>query len=177
MPTPLTRVKIALVVKLQRKKLLGYAMKVCRNRTDAEDLIQESVKNMLEAMDGIRATDEASILSYLFMSMRNNFLTRCRKQLHEVLGDGPRLVEEELEDPGIEMERWRLVDDDILREAAEQLSDLERQAYTLRGEGLSYEAIAGVLHLKPGTVGKLLFNARGKMGQACRELLRRKLRH
>lgn len=177
MPKPLTRVKVALVVQLQRKRLIGYALKVCRDKSEAEDLFQESVTDMLENIDGIRATEEIAIVAYLCVAMRNNFVSRVRKQLHEVLGDGPHLVEAEQEDPVTEMERWRLLDDETLVEAARVLSDLEREAWRLRRDDLSYAEIADVLHLKRGTVGKLLFNARAKMSEACRELLRRKLRH
>lgn len=65
----------------------------------------------------------------------------------------------------------RAVDPDLAAEAwsePDPLTDRERQALRLAGEGLSNAAIAAQLHLSEGTVRNYLSEAAGKLGAANR---------
>ena len=58
--------------------LYGYAMAITRNRTDAEDLVQETYLRAIPRMRSLRP--ESNLKSWLFTILRNIHLNQLRKQ-------------------------------------------------------------------------------------------------
>ena len=56
----------------------GYAMAITRNRTDAEDLVQETYLRAIPRMGSLRP--ESNLKSWLFTILRNIHLNQLRKQ-------------------------------------------------------------------------------------------------
>src|SRR5258708_10224876 len=65
--------------------LYGYAMVLTRNRTDAEDLVQETYLRALAAMEKLRAN--SNIQGWLFTILRNVWLNQLRqwRNRHQVV--------------------------------------------------------------------------------------------
>ena len=72
----------------------------------------------------------------------------------------PALVEPEVELLDSQVERWRAITDEALRQAEESLRPKVREAYLLRRSGKSYGEIANRMNTSIGTVGSWISEAR-----------------
>lgn len=154
--------------------LYGAAMRLARNRADAEDLVAETVVKALSNCDSLK--DRRCFRAWVFRILNNEFISQCRKR-------GVR-SEVPLSEPGAETDDgfwifdrlhqpfllwWGSAEqaflDQILAEDLDrtlrQLPEVFRVAVVLADvEGLSYQEIADVLGVPIGTVRSRL--ARGR---------------
>jgi RNA polymerase sigma-70 factor (ECF subfamily) len=147
--------------------LYGYAMMLCRNRTEAEDLVQETCLRALRAMERLRP--DSNVKRWLFTILRNLWFNQLRQWRRapkivalESDGTGPVSVADTAKDPhatfvsNIEREQ--------VRNAIQQLSIQHREIIILREyEELSYREIATILECPLGTVMSRLASARSKL--------------
>jgi RNA polymerase sigma-70 factor, ECF subfamily len=147
--------------------LYSYALVLSRNRTEAEDLVQETCLRALRAMERLRPDSNAK--SWLFTILRNIWLNHLRRwrTAPEIValdldGDGQNKAADTAKDPhatyvsNIEQER--------VRAAIQHLSHEFREVIVLREyEELSYQEIATVLECPVGTVMSRLARARSKL--------------
>jgi RNA polymerase sigma-70 factor (ECF subfamily) len=147
--------------------LYRYAMMLCRNRTEAEDLVQETCLRALRAMERLRP--DSNVKRWLFTILRNLWFNQLRqwRRAPEIVefesdGTGPVSVADTGKDPhaiyvnNIEQEQ--------VRNAIQQLSVGHREIIILREyEELSYQEIATVLGCPLGTVMSRLASARSKL--------------
>jgi RNA polymerase sigma-70 factor, ECF subfamily len=151
--------------------LYGYAMALSRNRTEAEDLVQETCLRALRAIDGLRA--RGSVKSWLFTILRNIWLNQVRQRRTT-----PDLIDLDAEENPANEPADRAqdalsgyvnkVEREQVRAAIQQLPLEFREIIILREyEELSYQEIAALLHCPPGTVMSRLARARSRL----RELL------
>ena len=147
--------------------LYGYAMVLTRNRSDAEDLVQETCVRAIPALGSLRP--DSNLKSWLFTILRNVWLNQLRRQRN-----GPRIVELDAEENPPEVAGSITdnphaifvseLDTQRVREAIEQLSTEFREIILLREfEDLSYQEIATLLDCPPGTVMSRLGRARSKL--------------
>jgi DNA-directed RNA polymerase specialized sigma24 family protein len=61
--------------KANRRKLCAYALTLCQNRDDAEDIVQTVVLRMLRRLDSIQPYD---VNSYTLVAIKNLCLTRSK---------------------------------------------------------------------------------------------------
>ncbi|HEX7296096.1 MAG TPA: sigma-70 family RNA polymerase sigma factor [Pyrinomonadaceae bacterium] len=148
--------------------LFGYAMTLTRDRTDAEDLVQETYVRGARAANQLAA--ESNLKSWLFVVMRNAWLNQMRRQ-----NKGPRFIgfeddesfdvaspDEESTNPQVVY--LRKVERTQILAALESLPTPYREVVVLRDiEGLSYQQIASVLDCPAGTVMSRLARAREKL--------------
>jgi RNA polymerase sigma-70 factor (ECF subfamily) len=147
--------------------LYGYAMVLSRNRTEAEDLVQETCLRALRAMDRLRA--DGSVKSWLFTILRNIWLNQLRQRRTtpdaiELDADENRAYEpaDAAQDPYTEY--VNRVEREQVRAAIQQLPLEFREIILLREyEELSYQEIAALLDCPPGTVMSRLARARSKL--------------
>jgi RNA polymerase sigma-70 factor, ECF subfamily len=151
--------------------LFGYAMTLTRDKSEAEDLVQETY---LRAVSSFWQFEPGSNLKgWLFVIMRNAWLNQVRHKQ-----SGPRFVEienaEKVGDNG-EVETatnphvvyLRNLERRQIHEAIENLPDTFREVIVLRDlEGFSYQEIARVLDCPAGTVMSRLGRAREKLRRA-----------
>jgi len=147
--------------------LYGYAMVLSRNRTEAEDLVQETCLRALRAMQRLRP--DSNIKSWLFTILRNIWLNQLRQSRTVPEGldpdtgeDGVNRIVETAKDPHAtyvsNVERGQI------RNAIQQLPLEFREIILLREyEDLSYEQIASLLGCPVGTVMSRLARARSKL--------------
>jgi RNA polymerase sigma-70 factor, ECF subfamily len=147
--------------------LYSYALVLTRNRSEAEDLVQETYVRAIGAVGRLRP--ESNVKSWLFTILRNIWFNqlrqrRTRPQIVEMDVDGSNAgISARAEgDPHShyvsEMERHQV------REAIQQLPLDFREIILLREyEELSYQEIAKILNCPAGTVMSRLARARSKL--------------
>ena len=149
--------------------LYGYALTLTRDKTEAEDLVQETYLRAVRAAN--QPAPEENLKAWLFVVMRNAWLNILRHKHH-----GLRVFEFDDEnaagaasdntyDPHVVY--LRKLEREQVREAIEKLPDAYREIVVLRDiEGFSYQEIATVLNCPAGTVMSRLGRARGKLRDA-----------
>ena len=149
--------------------LYGYAMTLARDKTEAEDLVQETYLRAVRAAN--QPEPDKNLKAWLFVIMRNTWLNIMRHKHH-----GLRIFEFDDESAvGAASDRTydphvvylRKLEQQQVREAIEKLPDAYREIVVLRDiEGFSYHEIATVLNCPAGTVMSRLGRARGKLREA-----------
>jgi RNA polymerase sigma-70 factor (ECF subfamily) len=147
--------------------LYGYAMVLSRDRTEAEDLVQETCVRAIQATESLRP--DSNVKSWLFTILRNIWLNRLRRRrtapkMVELDGDegtAQTAIEPSKDPHALYVSK---VERRLVREAILQLSDAFREIIVLREYGdLSYQEIAGILGCPAGTVMSRLGRARSKL--------------
>jgi RNA polymerase sigma-70 factor, ECF subfamily len=147
--------------------LYGYAMVLSRDRTEAEDLVQETCVRAVQAIESLRPG--SNVKSWLFTILRNIWLNQLRQRRA-----APKIVELDVDESTAELaveaskDPYSLyaskVEREQVREAIQQLSKEFREIIVLREYGeLSYQEIASVLGCPAGTVMSRLGRARSKL--------------
>jgi len=156
--------------------LYGYAMVLSRDRTEAEDLVQETCVRAVKAIESLQPGSNAK--SWLFTILRNIWLNQVRKRRA-----APKIVELDVDEStlGMAVESSKdphalyvsRVERDQVREAIQQLPDEFREIIVLREyEELSYQEIASLLGCPAGTVMSRLGRARSKLRSLLSNTLR-----
>jgi RNA polymerase sigma-70 factor (ECF subfamily) len=154
--------------------LYGYAMTLTRDKTEAEDLVQETYLRAVRAAN--QPETDSNLKAWLFVIMRNAWLNVIRHN-----HNGRRIFDFENDEPepGVATDRMsnphvvylRKLELEQVRDAIEKLPDVYREIVVLRDiEGFSYQEIATVLNCPAGTVMSRLGRAREKL----REVLSRR---
>ena len=148
--------------------LYGFAMTLTRDRTEAEDLVQETYLRAVRAFEKLQP--DSNLKSWLFAIMRNAWLNQRRHQL-----GGPRFIELDAEET--DRNQWldetssnphlvylRKLERDEIVLAIDSLPRAHREIVVLRDiEGFSYQEIANILGCPTGTVMSRLGRARAKL--------------
>jgi len=151
--------------------LYGYALVISRDRTKAEDLVQETCARAIRAKE--RLSEDSNVKSWLFTILRNIWFNQLRQERK-----APKLVELDADEGTAEIaletsegplaSYINKVERERVRRAIEQLPTHFREIILLREyEELSYEEIASLLNRPAGTVMSRLARARSRL----RELL------
>lgn len=148
--------------------LYGFAMSLTRNRTEAEDLVQETYLRAVRAFGQL--LPDSNLKSWMFAIMRNIRLNQLR---HARVG--PSFIEldsEEDEGNGFKDEAAQnpydvyvsKLERQEVRAAIERLPVVYREVVVLRDiEGFSYQEIATILECPAGTVMSRIGRAREKL--------------
>src|SRR5689334_11627868 len=137
--------------------LFATAMRLTRNRADAEDLVQDTVVRALRFRD--RFETGTNLRAWLYTILHNTWRNRIRDTAREATDVDSERIEElaaregpaDVETP--ERMLLRSTMDADLKEALDDLPDAFRQAVWLRDvEEFSYAEIAEMLNIPVGTV-------------------------
>jgi RNA polymerase sigma-70 factor (ECF subfamily) len=147
--------------------LYSYALVLSRNRTEAEDLVQETCLRAIRAMDRLQPHSNAK--SWLFTILRNIWFNQLRqwRTAPEIVeldldGNGPNKAADTGKDPHATY--VSNIEQQQVRTAIQQLPVEFREIIILREyEELSYQEIAAVLECPLGTVMSRLARARAKL--------------
>ena len=140
--------------------LYGFALVLSRDRSAAEDLVQETYLRALSARN--RASVDENLRGWLFTILRNVWRNEVRRRRPEAIESAPALVEAlPASGEGPEQSLARMESDGKLRAAIEDLPEPFREVVILRFvEGFSYRDVADVLGCPAGTVMSRLARAR-----------------
>lgn len=136
--------------------LRRYAMALCRNPDDADDLVQETLKRALVYIkDGRQIRDLRAYLFTVLHNVRVDDAVRARRNGHGVPLD---TVDDELSAAAGQHARHEFRD---FTRALGRLPDEQRTVVLLVGlEGLSYRSVSQVLGIPTGTVMSRLCRGR-----------------
>ncbi|OJT23601.1 hypothetical protein BO221_16500 [Archangium sp. Cb G35] len=148
-----------------RPWLLNKAFHLSKNRTDAEDLVQEAIARFLKALAKVESLPSENLCeAWLITTMTNCFVDQCRRQTTEKQGaQDPTLERMTM---GQESEPKPLSDtisDEDFAVLMKKLSPTLRATVELRAAGLRYHEIAQAQNTTTSTVGKRLSDARKKL--------------
>jgi RNA polymerase sigma-70 factor, ECF subfamily len=142
-------------------QLFRYAMVLSRNRSEADDLVQETYVRALGAVERLRPGSNVKV--WMLTILRNVWRNRLRSQRA-----APRTVELDGEcvatfkDPHAVL--IKNMECELVREAIRQLPDDAREIILLREyEDMSYQEIAELLDCPLGTVMSRLGRARSRL--------------
>jgi RNA polymerase sigma-70 factor (ECF subfamily) len=139
-------------------KLRAFAMSLCRNRDQADDLVQET---LLRSCAKIALFEPGTnMAAWLFTILRNQFYTECRRR---------RIVEpvedhaETLIEAPVQVARTEYAD---LRAALAKLRAEEREVLMLVGaSGFSYGEAARICGCAEGTVKSRVHRGRARLAE------------
>ncbi len=162
------------VVLVHRDCLYRLALRLCRNRTDAEDLVQETLLRAFRRFD--RFTPGTNCVAWLATILRNLFINQVTRRGRVVLVENEGALERaavtregsEHTTPTPEEEYLRsVIDDKRLAEALDCLPDRLCEVLLLADvEGLLHREIAQLCALPIGTVMSRAFRARWLLRKA-----------
>jgi RNA polymerase sigma-70 factor (ECF subfamily) len=151
----------------QLDSLYGFAIALARDRTEAEDLVQETYLRAVRRLD--QFVPGSNLKGWLFTIMRNIWLNQLRH-----VRSGPQFVDldplreeagslvSRMDDPFVSYARK--VEREEVRSAIEDLPSQYRELIVLRDiEGFSYQEIATILGCPAGTVMSRLGRARERL--------------
>ena len=151
--------------------LYGFAMTLSRNRTDAEDLVQEACLRAIKGMTHAAIKSDPKV--WLFTILRNVWINEWRRRANgpEFILLGKSRVDGGPLQPWLSDERERPEDHferDVIsgkiRLAISGLPEMFREVVVLRYfEGFSYRQIASILGCPAGTVMSRLNRARAEL--------------
>lgn len=155
----------------RRSWLLAHAKGVCRNGSDAEDLVQESILRFVQFFEKVPvAPNEKSCEAWLVRALTNLFYDQCRKRKVQEHGARELSLGGEAEAPQPAAQpAFDSITDEHFSQALQSLGPKVRETYALHAAGMKYQDISRKLDVPIGTVAKRLHDAREKL----RELLKR----
>lgn len=139
-----------------------------RNDHDAEDVVQDACVRAFQFFGGFRGGDSRA---WLLKIVRNTCYTwleqNCAREPAVPFGENLQHLPSET--PGPEAALLRRVDDQMLRQAMEELPAEFREVLVLRElEELSYKEISEIAAIPLGTVMSRLARARTRLQQGLR---------
>lgn len=148
--------------------LYRYARWLTRDRSEAEDLVQEAYLKGLRGFGSFVAG--SNIRAWMFRILKNTFLT-SRSGLRAVppvsLDEQPEIAEEIADRETPESNFLQRANADALRRAIENLPPDFREVLLLCDvEGMRYKEIADMLSIPIGTVTSRLLRARQRVRKA-----------
>ena len=158
--------------------LYGAAMRMTRNPTDAEDLVQDTYLRAFRGFAGFK--EGTNLKAWLYRILTNSFINTYRKKQREPqIVDGPEDIDEwylydRLGGRSVEVSAENEVLDQIpdadVKAALESLSENFRLAVLLADvEGFSYKEIAEIMDVPIGTVMSRLHRGRKALEKALWE--------
>jgi RNA polymerase sigma-70 factor, ECF subfamily len=162
--------------------LFAAALRLTRDRSDAEDLVQEAFLRAYRGFSGF--AEGTNLRAWMYRILTNTFINAYRKQKREP----ETLLEEEIPDwylydrlgekgasASAETEVLEAIPDEDVKEALDALPETFRMAVWLADvEGFSYKDIAEILGIPIGTVMSRLHRGRRALEKALWEKVRKR---
>jgi RNA polymerase sigma-70 factor, ECF subfamily len=153
-----------------RGQLYPAALRMTRNPTDAEDLVQET---MARAYTGLRNfTPGTNVRAWLYRILTNTFINTCRKrgrepaqtlraEFEQLLDarDGVGQRAQSAESEALD----RVADSEVMQALMELPEGFRAAIYLADVEGYPYRDVAQMLEIPIGTVMSRLHRGRGKL--------------
>ena len=148
------------MLKTVEKPLTGYALSLCRDRDEAQDLIQETILTCFLHFEEIK--DKAAFKPYIFkIAHRIFFRSKWRKRLFIRLDEAEA---EQITDTGMQVEQSLAVKE--LVEAMQKLKPIIRDTISLHEfSGLPIKEIAEIQKTNVNTVKTRLRRGRQRLAE------------
>lgn len=155
-------------------QLLSTALRMTRNRADAEDLVQETFMKAWRAYDSYE--EGTNLRAWLFRIMTNSFINRYnaakRRPMEQELDEVEEMylyrrlgtIDQSRINPSAEDQMMEMFTDDEVKSALEDLPETFRLPVLLSDvDGFSYKEISDILEVPIGTVMSRLHRGRKAM--------------
>ncbi len=153
------------LVKKHLDSLWFVALRLTKNKEDAEDLVQETCLKAYEKRGMLRSEEKAK--AWLFKILTNTFINNYRKEkaLPEMIDVEPDFLEPIFYKNGhyfdLEKEIFSKVMDEEIKNAIDSLPiDFRMVVLLVDLEGLSYREVEDILNISPGTLASRLYRGR-----------------
>lgn len=166
---------LASLIERHQGRVYRFALKMCGNPDDAQDVLQETLLSLAKGLDDYRG--EASLPTWLYTVARSHCIKKRRRSkfapssiasLHEE--DGAKPAADARTDPEEATAAREM--DDALQFAIDGLDQASREVLVLRDvEGLTAPEVASVLGTSPAAVKSRLHRARVAVRDAIAPLL------
>ncbi len=138
--------------------LRAFAISLCHNRTEADDLVQET---LIRAWNNLSNFQEGTNLkAWLFTILRNNFYNGLRRQKHQNeyarTMDSSQFVVQASQDKTLEF-------GDVMRNLGDLPPDQREALILVTVENMSYEEVALICACPIGTVKSRVNRARARL--------------
>lgn len=162
-------------------QLYGGALRMTRNPTDAEDLVQETYIKAFQAFDSFKPG--TNLKAWLYRIMTNTYINHYRKKQRrpaqtsaEDITDHQLYTTSSHDSTGLqsaEVEALKRLPDQQIADAMNQLSeDYRMVVYYADVEGLAYKEIAEIMDTPLGTVMSRLHRGRKQLRKLLKEVAR-----
>jgi len=145
--------------------LMRQALRLCRDRADAQDLVQEALVRFtghFASVTGLPAEHHCD--AWLIRTMTNLFYDQCRKRAVEKRGAADPSTEKITVAQGpTPKPGYDAITDEQFAQAVHALSPALRRTIELRMLGRSFKEIAALEGIAIGAVGKRLYDARARL--------------
>ncbi len=155
------------------------ALRLTRNRQDAEDLVQETCMKAWENLDSLHSEKKAK--AWLLKILTNAFINKYRKNQNspKLIDIEPDFLEPIFYKSGqyadLEKEIFSNVMDEEVKEAIESLPVEFRTVILLVDiEGLSYREVQEILNISSGTLSSRLYRGRRLLRDALYEYAKKR---
>lgn len=142
--------------------LFAFAMKLTRNTTNAQDLMQETLCRAFKNKD--RFTIGTNFKAWITTIMRNNFINDYRKKKTRNKVEAP--IEDFsyfVENKSVEGNANSIIMMKELTKMVESLTEDFKKPFTMFNDGFHYDEIAEAMNIPIGTVKSRIFFARKKL--------------
>lgn len=148
-----------------RPWLHKQAFNICKDRVDAQDLVQEASARFLRSFSGqTRLPTVNELERWLIAIMARYFVDQCRKRKSEKQGaEDPTLERLTMAHPPDPKRLSETIPDEDFDAAMKKLSPTLRTTIELRLSGKRYHEIAEAQQISVGAVGKRMSDARKKL--------------
>jgi RNA polymerase sigma-70 factor (ECF subfamily) len=137
---------LSVLFERHHQALFRYSLRMCGNRAQAEDLLQEIFMRVLKYRETFR--DGHLFLTWVYRIARNAYLDQSRKGRWEVYSEEP--VDRPVRDSDVLEQQQDLA---LLRRALQRLPEAHREILVLaRFQELPYEQISELLGIEVATV-------------------------
>lgn len=153
-------------------RMYAVALRMCANREDAQDCLQEAMLRVYRAISGFKG--ESSFSTWVYRITMNTCLDELRKRKNRQTTSLDNLLDmgwSPSDDTNVpEKHAIRGESKRMLHAAIENLPEDMRSAIVLRDiEGLSYEEIAKALDINIGTIKSRISRGREKLREKLKE--------
>lgn len=141
-----------------RARLRRFAVSLCRNTNDADDLVQTTILKALHGHEGYEPG--TNMAGWLFTILRNEFLTGRRKAGREI-EDPEGIAASHIPAPAAQTHAYDLK---IVLGQMDALSPVQRASLELIAmDQMTYEEVAELLGIPEGTVKSQVSRARAQL--------------
>ena len=158
------------LVTAYEKTVYNLTLRMVGNPQDAEDMTQEAFLKAYNSLDSFRGDSKFSVWLYRIVSnvCLDHLRKKNRRSTVSLSVEDDEGEEIQLDIPDTALSPEAMLEQKLTREAVrrglQSLDEDARQILLLREiQGMSYEEIADVLDLEPGTVKSRIFRARKKL--------------
>jgi len=164
----MSSIEFEIIYKNHIEALNSFAMKLTRNKMDADDLVQETAIKAFRNYKKFRSED--SFKNWSFTILKNTFITNYNKSKRENIVSTPIGELQFAINPKLEPHKSSNRELQFVKKSIENLSDKSKEPFKMYVSGYAYKEISQYLNIPIGTVKSRINFARTKLKQSYQDI-------